>query len=380
MRHPPSLEGGAAARCAVALLEGLAAHGVDCRVLAPLPLEPVELPPGLPVELVPGSDPRRTQIRWDRLVRPLGLLTREPFAERLRALSHEVDVVHFVEAEAAGAIQLVDRPAVVQLHCLTRRDPRVWNPLRAAGRESIELWRGEVRARRRARWLLVNSIEVGNPLKVASPQAEVVVAPLALDPSHYLQRAPLDSSAAGLIGTARWPSTEAAVERLLTRVWPLVLRRRPDAKLILAGEGMERAAFVHLPQLPGVEWRGRVPSSTDFLRELGVLLYPLTSGSGAKVKVIEALALGIPTVTTPEGAEGLGARGGVVVEREDARLVDAVIALHDDLHARRSAGEEAHQTFVRHHAPLPAAAPVVELYERMLRSGSRGMLEQKQPR
>jgi glycosyltransferase involved in cell wall biosynthesis len=380
MRRPPSLEGGAAARCAIALIEGLAARGVDCRVLAPLLPQPVEIPPGMSVELMPGLEPRRTQTRWDRLVHPLGMLTRGPFAERLRTLSRAADVVHFVEAEAASAIRLVDRPAVVQLHCLTRRDPRVWNPLRSAGRESIELWRGENRARRRARWLLVNSIEVGKPLEAASPQAEVVVAPLALDPSHYLQRAPLESSVVGLIGTARWPPTEEAVKRLLTRVWPLVLQRRPDAKLILAGEGMERSAFRHMPQLPGVEWRGRVPSSTHFLRELGVLLYPLTSGSGAKVKVIEALALGIPVVTTPEGAEGLGARGGVVVESEDAGLVDAVIALHDDPHARRGAGEEAHQTFIRHHAPLPAAAPVVELYERMLELGSRGALGPKQAR
>jgi glycosyltransferase involved in cell wall biosynthesis len=326
----------------------------------------VSIPPGLSVEMAPGPDLTPTQIRWERLVRPLGTLTRGPFAERLRILARDADVVHFVEAQAASTIQLVDCPAVVQLHCLTRRDPRVWNPLRSAGRDSIELLRGEVRARRRARWLLVNSIEVGEPLKRVSPQAEVVVAPLALDPSHYPQRATLESSVAGLIGTARWPPTAEAVKRLLGRVWPLVLQRRPEARLILAGEGMERSTFGHLPELPGVEWRGRVPSSTEFLRELGVLLYPLTSGSGAKVKVIEALALGIPVVTTPEGAEGLGALGGVVVESEDSRIVESVVALCDDRDARRVAGEAAYQTFIRHHSPLPAAAPVVELYERMV--------------
>jgi glycosyltransferase involved in cell wall biosynthesis len=378
MTHAPSLEGGAAARCAVALLEGLAARGVDCSVLTPLRHRSLPIPPGLSVEMAPGPHPGSAQVRWDRLARPLGILTRGPFAERLQTLSREVDVVHFIEAEAASLIQVVDRPAVVQLHCLARRDPRVWNPLRKAGRDSIELLRGEIRARRRARWLLVNSIEVGEPLKAVAPQAEVVVAPLALDPSHYLQRATLESSVAGLIGTARWPPTAEAVKRLLTRVWPLVLERRPEARLILAGEGMERSTFGHLPELAGVEWRGRVPSSTEFLRELGVLLYPLTSGSGAKVKVIEALALGIPVVTTPEGAEGLGGRGGVVVESEDGRLVEAVIGLCEDRQARQLAGEAAYQTFTRHHAPLPAAGPVVELYERMIDAeGTDGARQEK---
>lgn len=371
MAYPPLLEGGAAARGGVALLEGLAASGVDCHVLCPKRRLPTPPPPAdLSVEMAPTADLTPVQLRLDRLMRPLSDLTRGPFAERLRILSRDVDVVHFVEAEAAMAMPLVDRPAVVQLHCLTRRDPRVWNPLRPEGRISIELLRGERRARRRARWLLVNSIEVGEPLMAGSPHAEVVVAPLALDPSHYLPRATLESSAAGLIGTARWPPTAHAVKRLLTRVWPLVRQHRPEARLILAGAGMERSTFPELPDLPGVEWRGRVPSSTEFLRELGVLLYPLTAGSGVKVKVLEALALGIPVVTTPEGAEGLGARGGVVVETDDRLLAESAVALYADRAARLLAGEAAYRTFVDHHSPLPAAAPVVELYERMITAGA----------
>jgi glycosyltransferase involved in cell wall biosynthesis len=315
--------------------------------------------------MVPGPELTLWQTRWERLARPLTALARGEFAERVRALAAEVDIVHVVEAGAAIVAELVDRPAVLQLHCLTRRDPRVWNPLRQAGRTSIELLRGELRARRRARWMLVNSIEVARPLMAASRDAHVVVAPLALDPTHYEPTAPLQSSAAGLIGTARWPPTASAVRRLLGRVWPLVRERHPDARLILAGEGMERSTFPDLPDVGGVEWRGRVPSATGLLRELGLLLYPLGAGSGAKVKVLEALALGLPVVTTPEGAEGL-ALGGVTVETDDARLAEAASGLCGDEQARAAAGASARSAFLEHHSPLPAAGPVVELYERML--------------
>jgi glycosyltransferase involved in cell wall biosynthesis len=380
MANPPLLEGGAAARCAVALLEGLAARGVDCHVLCPERETSQPIPRDLSVEMVSEPQVTLAQMRWGRLVRPLGALARGPFAERLRILSRDADVVHFVEAEAATAIQLIDRPAVVQLHCLTRRDPRVWNPLRAEGRRSIELLRGEINVRRRARWLLVNSIEVGEPLAAVAPHAEVVVAPLALDPSHYLPLATLESSVVGLIGTGRWPPTAQAVTRLLTRVWPLVLERRPEARLVLAGEGMERSAFPDVPDSPSVEWRGRVPSAREFLSELGVLLYPLTASSGAKVKVLEALALGVPVVTTPDGAQGLGAHEGVAVETDDARLAASVVALCEDPQARSDAGAAAHRTFVRHHSPLSAAAPVVELYELMVESATRRGDRQTQPR
>lgn len=266
---------------------------------------------------------------------------------------------------AGSAAGLLDRPTVLQLECSTRRDDRAWNPLHYDGQASIGLLRAERRACRRSRYLLASSEEVASALEAAAPGARVLAAPLALDPAYYPERATLEHPVVGLLGTADWPSTARAVERLVARVWPLVVRARPDTRLVLAGRGMERSTFPHLPDTPGVEWRGAVSSATDFMRELGVLLYPLTRGSGVKVKVLEALALGIPVVTTPDGAEGLGARGGVVVETDDERLAAAAVALCEDEQARRTAGAAAHQTFIKHHSPLPATAPVLDLYERM---------------
>jgi glycosyltransferase involved in cell wall biosynthesis len=320
----------------------------------------------MPVEIVRVDTPSPWQARWGRLASPGGALARGLFAERLRACAADADIVHMVELHAASAQQLVDRPTVVQLHCLTLRDREIRYPWRREDRTSLELLRTERRVRRRASWLLVNSTEMADALAGKTPRSRIVVAPLALDPRHYVPRASLESPVAGLIGTARWPPTANAVKRLLARVWPLVLERRPDARLILAGAGMEASAFGPHASLPGVEWRGQVPSATAFLRELGLLLYPLTAGSGAKVKVLEALALGIPVVTTRDGAEGLGSRDGVVVEVDDARIADSAVALLGDLGARRAAGARAHENFMSNHIPEPAAAPVVELYERVL--------------
>ena len=58
---------------------------------------------------------------------------------------------------------------------------------------------------------------------------------------------------------------------------------------------------------------------------------PLRYGAGLKGKVGDALARGIPTVTTPIGAEGFGEVADVlVIEREAERFADAVVALHSD--------------------------------------------------
>ena len=359
------------------MLRGLAAHGVDLHVLAADLRNDMrrelrgDLPAELPIELAAIPHPSRARTRWLRFARPYALLPTTPFGPLVRERARDADVVHFVELASASLIPLVDRPAVAQIHCLTRRDRDIRPPWTSDGRTALELLRAERRLCRQARWLLVNSREVAEPLARMAPEAHVAVAPLPLDPDTYAPRAPLEAPVAGLIGTAVWPPTANAVQRLLSTVWPRVLERRPDARLLLAGFGMEREAFAHLPDLPGVEWHGTVPSATAFLRELGVLLYPLGRGSGAKIKVLEALALGVPVVTTPDGAEGIGGRDGLVVDVDDAVLADATVALLADAATRQAAGDAAYATFADHHAPSPATEPVLDLYERMMSSGAR---------
>ena len=365
---PLSAEGSAAARCAVGLLAGLAAHGVQASALSlagcAQPITPS--PADIDNEEVRLPIPSASRARWHRLVDPYGGPARTRFGARLRALAAGADVVHLNGPFGASLLPLVPGPAVVQLDNLMARDRDIGAPWKRESRIAIELWRAERRTCRRAEWLLANASEVAAPLSRAAPHADVSVAPLSLDPAYYVPRATLTEPTAGLIGLARWPPTANAVRRLMTRVWPRVLQRRPDARLLLAGTGMERDAFPELPVLPGVEWLGHVSSAAEFVRSLGVLVYPLDRGSGTKVKVLEALALGVPVVTTPLGAEGIIGRQGIVAETSDDALADAVRELLDDPAARRIAADAAHETFLAQHSPAVATEPVVALYERML--------------
>lgn len=362
-------EGGAAERCAIGLLRGLLELGVDCQALVAETRDVVDdAPPAdLPVEVMRFEYPSLARTRAQRFMKPHDLFAHTPFLGRVQQLARDVDVVHLVGLQSATFIPRLDGPALAQIDCDSKRDRDIGRPWTANGKTAIELRRAERRVFRHADWLLASSEEVARDFRHRAPAGtHIAVGPLSLDPQHYAGRAPLEEPVAGLIGTAEWPPTANAVERLLRDVWPRVLRDRPGARLRLAGRGMERETFAHLPDLPGVEWCGRVDSATDFLRGLGLLLYPLSRGSGAKIKVLEALALGLPIVTTPDGAEGIIGRGGLTVETDDGRLAGAAVTLLDDVQARRAAGEAAHRTFAEHHAPAPAAAPVLELYRRMV--------------
>jgi len=217
----------------------------------------------------------------------------------------------------------------------------------------------------RHRYLVASSPVVADELRRRAPRAEVVVAPLSLDPLLYDQ-APLDGPPrAGIIGSGDWPTTAAAMRELVGAVWPAVRRELPVATLAVAGRETGSLGL----RGDGVEVLGEVESAGEFLRGLSVLIFPLRRGSGMKVKVLEAMASGVPVVTTPEGAEGIEPNDGVFVSTDDAELARATAELLRDEAARRERGRAGRQAFLERYAPLPATEPLVGLYRRMVGEG-----------
>ncbi len=95
----------------------------------------------------------------------------------------------------------------------------------------------------------------------------------------------------------------------VSEAWPRVLATVPDAKLTVVG-GDAPPEVVALADQPGIRLMGRVPDTAPFLDAAMVSIAPLRYGAGMKGKVVEAMAAGVPVVTTSFGIQGLGARHG----------------------------------------------------------------------
>jgi glycosyltransferase involved in cell wall biosynthesis len=100
-----------------------------------------------------------------------------------------------------------------------------------------------------------------------------------------------------------WMPNIEGIWWFLEKCWPGVHHFFPDLKLKLAGRNMPAKMKHH--HWPGVEVIGEVEDARSFISNHPVMIVPLLSGSGVRVKIIEAMALGRTIITTTTGAEGI---------------------------------------------------------------------------
>lgn len=189
------------------------------------------------------------------------------------------------------------------------------------------------------------------------------VVPFALDSRHYVPVSSAGEPVVGLIGSMQWAPSRGAAERLITRIWPRVRLAEPSARLLVAGWQADH----HLAQYagtPGLDLRADVRHPREFFAEAGVLVYAPRRGSGMKVKVMEAMAYGVPVVTTTEGIEGLSAEPGrhAQVADDDATLADMIVGLLRDRAAAARMAREARALIVEQYNPRVVVDRVVDMY------------------
>ena len=225
---------------------------------------------------------------------------------------------HLAAARQSGRLPHLP-PVVLRAHNV---EYRIWETLAQGARNPLKKWYFAHLAQRMEqyeKWLVHRVAAVaaitdedvarlramGCPVPVALVPAAVELSAFQPDPAVVPR-----PRTVFMIGSLNWLPNLEALEWLLREVWPAAHAELPELELHVAGSHPP----AHLSSRPAgqdnVFIHGFVESAAAFMRQYDLMLVPLLSGGGMRVKIIEGLALGKAILSTPLGAEGVAVRDG----------------------------------------------------------------------
>ena len=268
------------------------------------------------------------QSRRVREASPLGL-ARDLRAAHARRPYDAVIACHSYAAATARALGATV-PWVLDEHNVESRYARRMRPADVAEHCRLEHWE-------RAQWrdaALVTAVTDADAAVIrAHRSGPTMVIANGADARAAAYRAPSDRASRSLlfVGAMSHPPNVAAAVRLARDVLPRVRERHPDATLVLCGRAPDAA--VRALASAHVTVTGTVPDTAPYLDAAGCYLNALTDGEGSSLKLPEAMAAGVPVVSTAVGARGFDVADGrelLVTADDPAALAEGALAVFAD--------------------------------------------------
>jgi polysaccharide biosynthesis protein PslH len=321
--------------------------------------------------------------RWLRHRQPL--LVARYVSDALRAAFRErverADLVHLDILPLAGLMsELPDSTPVVLNehnveHILLRSraeiEPVAWRR-QLLRRQIGELQRFEASACSAADRVLACSATDAERLLELAPTADVRVVPNGVDLDFFRGPHPAveDDRTLVFVGQMGWFPNRDGVLDFIAHGLPLLRRRHPQARLRVIGrrDGVQLAAGDD----DAVEFTGFIDDLRPAIREAAVYVVPLRAGSGTRLKLLEAMAMGKAIVSTRIGAEGIALRDGREALLADSaeEFAAAISRLFDDRALRLRLGSAARHLVERDYGWEAIGARLRETYGELLSTRS----------
>jgi GT2 family glycosyltransferase/glycosyltransferase involved in cell wall biosynthesis len=175
------------------------------------------------------------------------------------------------------------------------------------------------------------------------------------------------------LGSFRHDPNRVAVDWFVGHVLPLILARRPDARLVIAGSDPP-PAHTYADTAGHLQMLGYIDDARVALARYAVFVCPVLSGSGVRVKLLEAFAAGIPVVSTTIGAEGLAEQDGKLCALADtpADFAERVVRLFEDPVAASAMAGRARAQVEARWDMAAITRDLVEGYAEMVREKRKG--------
>ncbi|MBX3232346.1 MAG: glycosyltransferase [Labilithrix sp.] len=274
---------------------------------------------------VPFSPPERGTLAFyadlaknavSRLPYAVGKYRSPRFEDEIRRLAPKVDVVlcDFLAPAVNVPKDLGKTPAVLFQHNV---EAEIWrrhaevakHPVKRAYMQSQfrRMLRFEREACRRFDHVIAVSEQDAELMRRQYQVTRVTAQPTGVDIDFFRPQPETTRNTHELVflGSMDWLPNEDGVAWFVEEVFPLVRKKEPKAKLTIVGRKPSPRVKNLAVQHAGVEVTGTVDDVRPYLARAAALVVPLRIGGGTRLKIYEAMAMGIPVVSTTVGAEGL---------------------------------------------------------------------------
>lgn len=192
-------------------------------------------------------------------------------------------------------------------------------------------------------------------------------------PAGVSKDSQLRSSSSGLepdlfyIGALDWLPNQEGLLWFFKKVWPKIHEKHPSLKFYLAGRNASKEIKTLI--VPNLVFLGEVKNASDFIRSHSILVVPLFSGSGMRIKIIEAMALGKAVISTALGMEGNYAKNNqhMLIADDTADFVNQVDYLLSNPNQIHELGISAKQFVTTHFDQKKIAEQVQGFYIQLVK-------------
>jgi len=266
----------------------------------------------------------------------------------------------------------------IESELLQRYSERESNPLRQAyaGKTARLMSEFERRATNEFDAHVVVSERDAQRLRALNPKARIFVIENGVDTAYYFAGQIETVAASGrdapgkrrivFVGSMDYHANIEGAAKFGREVWPQLRARQPDLVFTVVGRNPAREVR-ELAQTPGIEVTGTVDDVRPFYRKAVAAVVPLNVGGGSRLKILEAMATGVPVVSTTLGAEGLNVQPGVniLIADTNEQLIEAIINVVEDEEQRKLLVNGGRALVSDHYDWARLGAKLFEIYQQL---------------
>ena len=151
------------------------------------------------------------------------------------------------------------------------------------------------------------------------------------------------------------------------KVWPSLRARQPELVFTIVGRDPSREVRA-LALTTGIEVTGTVDDVRPFYRQAAAAIVPLNVGGGSRLKILEAMAAGVPVVSTTLGAEGLDVQHGenILIADTNEQLVEAIVNVVENQAQRNGLSAAGRALVSNHYEWAKLGANLFEIHQQLL--------------